>query len=162
MLTGQRRVALTPAPARTRAEEVLQATFRTGCTLGISIKPHLLLGVVDLERSRSRIRHMKIDKSKARRWALGFAPPSAGTTRRGNMQLGTLPCLVAQKMQLMEPGDDDWTRMAPTDVSWVANKRFEISKFKFKIPRARMFELYRAHSRLYRSQILPEFAQFCV
>ena len=109
--------------------------------MGISIKPHLLLGVVDLERSRSRIRHMKIDKSKARRWALGFAPPSAGTTRRGNMQLGTLPCLVAQKMQLMEPGDDDWTGMDPKEVSWVANKRFEISKFKFKIPRARTSEL---------------------
>ena len=37
---------------------------------------------------------------------------------------------------------------------WVANKRFEISKFKFKIPRARTCELHRARSRLYRSQIL--------
>ena len=37
-----------------------------------------------------------------------------------------------------------------------ANKRFEISKFKFKFkfPRARTYELFRARSRLYRSQIL--------
>ena len=39
-------------------------------------------------------------------------------------------------------------------VFWAANKRFEISKFKFKFPRARTFELFRARSRLYRSQIL--------
>ena len=37
---------------------------------------------------------------------------------------------------------------------WAANKRFEISKFKFKFPRARTYELIRARSRLYRSQIL--------
>ena len=37
---------------------------------------------------------------------------------------------------------------------WVANKRFEISKFKYNFPRARTYELYRARSRLYRSQIL--------
>ena len=41
-----------------------------------------------------------------------------------------------------------------TKVSWVANKRFEISKFKFKFPRARTYELIRARSRLYRSQNL--------
>ena len=29
-------------------------------------------------------------------------------------------------------------------VFWAANKRFEISKFKFKFPRARTFELIRA------------------
>ena len=40
-----------------------------------------------------------------------------------------------------------WRRRSPTtppspnSVSWVANKRFEISKFKFKIPRARTSEL---------------------
>ena len=39
-------------------------------------------------------------------------------------------------------------------VNWVANKRFEISKFKFKFPRARTYELFRARSLLYRSQIL--------
>ena len=33
---------------------------------------------------------------------------------------------------------------------WAANKRFEISKFKFKIPRARTCELHRARSRLYK------------
>ena len=38
--------------------------------------------------------------------------------------------------------------------SWAANERFEISKFKFKFPRARTYELNRARSRLYRSQIL--------
>ena len=39
-------------------------------------------------------------------------------------------------------------------VIWAANKRFKISKFKFKFPRARTFKLFRARSRLYRSQIL--------
>ena len=37
--------------------------------------------------------------------------------------------------------------------AWAAKKRFEISKFKFKFPRARTSELFRARSRLYRSQI---------
>ena len=41
-----------------------------------------------------------------------------------------------------------------TDANWAANESFEISKFKFKFPRARTFELLRARSRLYRSQIL--------
>ena len=40
------------------------------------------------------------------------------------------------------------------NLSWTANKRFEISKFKFKFPRARTYELIRARSRLYQSQIL--------
>ena len=35
-------------------------------------------------------------------------------------------------------------------VHWVTNKSFEISKFKFKIPRARTCELHRARSRLYK------------
>ena len=39
-------------------------------------------------------------------------------------------------------------------VNWAANKSFKILKFKFKFPRARTFELLRARSRLYRSQIL--------
>ena len=34
---------------------------------------------------------------------------------------------------------------------WAAKKRFEISKFKFKFPRARAYELIRARSRLHRS-----------
>ena len=38
--------------------------------------------------------------------------------------------------------------------SWAANKRFKSLKFKFKFPIARIFELFRARSRLYRSQIL--------
>ena len=41
-------------------------------------------------------------------------------------------------------------------VTWAANTRFEISKFKFEFPRARTYELYRARSRLYRSHILQE------
>ena len=44
---------------------------------------------------------------------------------------------------------------AHAKVAWAANKRFEISKFKFNFPRARTFELFRARSLLYRSQILP-------
>ena len=43
---------------------------------------------------------------------------------------------------------------AHAKVAWAANKRFEISKFKFNFPRARTFELFRARSLLYRSQIL--------
>ena len=39
-------------------------------------------------------------------------------------------------------------------VCWAAKKRFKISKFEFKFPRARTFELFRARSRLYRSQNL--------
>ena len=42
----------------------------------------------------------------------------------------------------------------PQMVYWAANKSFEISKFKFKFPRARNYELIRARSRLDRSQIL--------
>ena len=38
----------------------------------------------------------------------------------------------------------------PARVAWAANKRFEVLKFKFKFPRARTFELYRARSRLYK------------
>ena len=40
------------------------------------------------------------------------------------------------------------------DVTWVANKGFEISEFEFKFWRARTCELVRARSRLYRSQLL--------
>ena len=39
-------------------------------------------------------------------------------------------------------------------VVWAANKSFKMLKFNFKFPRARTFELFRARSRLYRSQIL--------
>ena len=39
-------------------------------------------------------------------------------------------------------------------VSWAAKKIFEVLKFKFKFPRARTFELFRARSRLYRSHML--------
>jgi len=44
--------------------------------------------------------------------------------------------------------------LSPARFLWVENKRFEVSKFKVKFPRARTFELFRARSRLYRSQIL--------
>ena len=46
------------------------------------------------------------------------------------------------------------SRYSMLKAGWAANKRFEISKFKFKFPRARTYELIRARSRLYRSQIL--------
>ena len=39
-------------------------------------------------------------------------------------------------------------------VTLAANRRFEVSKFKFEFPRARTYELIRACSRLYRSQNL--------
>ena len=42
----------------------------------------------------------------------------------------------------------------PVNSCWAANKRFEISKFKFKFPRALNLRNDRARSRLYRSQIL--------
>ena len=41
-------------------------------------------------------------------------------------------------------------RASTNKVSWAANKSFEILKFKFKFPRARIFELFRARSRLYK------------
>ena len=47
-----------------------------------------------------------------------------------------------------------WAPGASEGVVWAANKRFEVSKFKFKFPRARTYELIRARSRLYRSQFL--------
>ena len=47
-----------------------------------------------------------------------------------------------------------------TTVDWAANKRFKILKFKFKFPIARTFELLRARSRLYRSQILQHLQMF--
>ena len=37
-------------------------------------------------------------------------------------------------------------------LTWVANKRFEISKFKFKFAIARTYEMRGARSRLYRSK----------
>ena len=39
-------------------------------------------------------------------------------------------------------------------VSWAAKKIFDVLRFKFKFLRARTFELVRARSRLYRSQML--------
>ena len=50
--------------------------------------------------------------------------------------------------------DENDGERAETKAIWAANKRFEISKFEFKFPRARTYELIRARSRLYRSQIL--------
>ena len=44
--------------------------------------------------------------------------------------------------------------LAQGKVYWAANKSFEISKFKFKFPRARTYDLIRARSRLHRSQNL--------
>ena len=60
-----------------------------------------------------------------------------------------LPWAVSRRT----PGGFEVTADGDT-VYWAANKRFEILKFKFKFPIARTFELFRARSRLYRSQIL--------
>ena len=49
---------------------------------------------------------------------------------------------------------EDLEAKAREKKAWAANKSFEVLKFKFKFPRARTFELFRARSRLYRSQIL--------
>ena len=46
------------------------------------------------------------------------------------------------------------TGRARVSARWASNKRLEISKFEFNFPRARTYELIRARSRLYRSQIL--------
>ena len=53
-------------------------------------------------------------------------------------------------------GSDDAPSLSASSaiLCWAANKRFGVSKFKFKLPRARNYELFRARSRLYRSQIL--------
>ena len=40
----------------------------------------------------------------------------------------------------------DGNRLSAAKADWVANKRFEISKFKFKIPRARTSELHGSFS----------------
>ena len=40
------------------------------------------------------------------------------------------------------------------NVNWAANKSFEVLKFNFNFPGTRTFELFRARSRLYRSQVL--------
>ena len=47
-------------------------------------------------------------------------------------------------------------RAAGQKVNWAASKRFQISKLKFRFPRARTYDLIRARSRLYRSQSLQE------
>ena len=64
--------------------------------------------------------------------------------------------LVKTKVEAREEAQ---RKLVATDLDsrkaiWAANKRFEVSNSKFKFPRARTYELYRARSRLYRSQIL--------
>ena len=39
-----------------------------------------------------------------------------------------------------------------TDANWAANKSLEISKFKFKFPRARTFEFFRDRSPLHQAK----------
>ena len=54
-----------------------------------------------------------------------------------------------KKATELKKNPENWKKV------WAANKRFKILKFKFKFPiAARTFELFRARSRLYRSQIL--------
>ena len=62
--------------------------------------------------------------------------------------------LFDQKADVINESGEAIDGHGESKVLWAANKRFEVSKFKFKFPRARTFELYRARSRLYRSQIL--------
>ena len=58
---------------------------------------------------------------------------------------------IRRQAKWLEP---NFRKLLMSIVDWAANKRFEVSKFKFKFPRARTSELYRARSRLYQSQIL--------
>ena len=65
--------------------------------------------------------------------SLAWSPP---TTRVGAIRAGCGPRCAAPALAA------DWALLFDCDgVLWVANKRFEISKFRFKIPRARTSEL---------------------
>ena len=67
------------------------------------------------------------------------------------------PALLADPTLLLGPKPtlgSETAYICSQNQRWAANKRFKILKFKFKFPRARTFELFRARSRLYRSQIL--------
>ena len=56
--------------------------------------------------------------------------------------LGYLTAFVSVKLRMVQHD------VRGNNVDWAANKSFEISKFKFKFPRARTFELFRAHRSL--------------
>ena len=75
---------------------------------------------------------------------------SASDIRKG----GASRALLSWWLDATKPPQEMKPYLMERKVHWVANKRFEISKFKFKIPRARTCELHRARSRLYRRQIL--------
>ena len=55
---------------------------------------------------------------------------------------------LKKKADLEEAMEEALADREAENQAWVANKSFEISKFKFKFPRARTFELIRARSRL--------------
>ena len=71
---------------------------------------------------------------------------------RWDKALGEIPELTTQRGVRGCRGGRDAHASADQRVAWAANKRFEISKFKFKFPRARTYEFIRARSRLYRSK----------
>ena len=64
-----------------------------------------------------------------------------------------LPLRPSPSDQPAIPAEHLAQRVRTRNQGWVANKMFEISKFKFQFPRARTYELIRARSRRYRSQI---------
>ena len=59
----------------------------------------------------------------------------------------TIPSEVPSMAQAKEAYNDLEAKF--DNVSWAANKSFEVFKFKFKFPRARTFELFRARSRIF-------------
>ena len=86
--------------------------------------------------------------------AISFLIPSTAVSSvigRGGQNLKQLKKEYDAQIQVSSESEPDTNE---NNVTWAANKRFEISKFKFKFPRARTYELIRARSRLYRSQIL--------
>ena len=72
-------------------------------------------------------------------------------TKRGKLNAALDAALRAK---LADLGIEDSKTSEQLKAFWAANKILEISKFKFKFPRARTYEFLRARSMLYRSQIL--------
>ena len=72
-------------------------------------------------------------------------------TKRGKLNAALDAALRAK---LADLGIEDSKTSEQLKAFWAANKILEISKFKFKFPRARTYELVRTRSRLYRSQNL--------
>ena len=93
----------------------------------------------------------------------GFAAErsSAGVMASKKDESNLMLRLMMKEREQVTPDDklffqelSEYIDRMQVEVTWVANKRFEISKFKFKFPRARTYKFIRARSRLYRSQML--------